>query len=222
MRTGKLLLAGGLISFLTACGMTNNLTSETFQNITTVSIDKEITGAKFASYYGAAENAAFALGGVIGAAASTDSNMSKGEMLTLALKKNKIDIRAKYYKRFLQAVSNHEMFKDKLVKSGSGASATFHLEIYKYGLYAKGPFSSEMEPEVGIRATLKDRNGEKIWTNFAYISALNFSGHEYKIEEYLKDPAKLDKAYDAALDKAVATLIGKLKLALLSGDVRIA
>jgi len=213
----NLLFVVALSVSVASCGISNNLTNDALSNISAVSISKEITGARFASYYGAGENAAFALGGVIGAAASTDSNMSKGEMLTMALNKHHIDVRAKYYKRFLQQIGKHPMFMGKLVRSGSGESAVFHLEVYKYGLYASSPFSSKMEPEVGIRATLLDKQGNKLWTNFAYVSALNFSGYEYTLEEYMKDPAKLDAAYNAALDKAVKKLVGKLKLALVQG-----
>jgi hypothetical protein len=203
-----------------SCGMANNLTDDALSNISAISVDKDITGAKYASYFGAGENAAFALGGVIGAVASTDSNMSKGEKLTLALEKNHIDVRTKYYQRFLKKVADHPLFKGKLVRSGSGESAVFHLEVYKYGLYASGPFSSKLEPEVGIRATLMDEHGNKLWTNFAYVSAINFSGYEYTLEEYMKDPTKLSAAYDAALDKAVNTLVGKLKLAMFKGEIR--
>ena len=213
------LLAIALALLVASCGMANNLTDDALGNISTVSVHKEITGARYASFYGAGENAAFALGGVIGSAAATDSNMSKGEKLTMALEKQHIDIRAKYYQRFLQKLGRHPLFKGKLVRSGSGESAVFHLEVYKYGLYASGPFSSKMEPEVGIRATLVDKQGNKLWTNFAYVTALNFSGYEYTMEEYMKDPAKLNAAYDAALDKAVATLLGKLKLALREGRI---
>ena len=221
MKLRNLLLTLTLAVSVTSCGISNNLTDDTLSKISAVSVNKEITGAKYASYYGAAENAAFALGGVIGAAASTDSNMSKGQMLTLALEKNHIDVRAKYYKRFLQKVGQNPLFKGKLVRSGSGETAVFQLEVYKYGLYASGPFSSKMEPEVGIRATLTDKQGNKLWTNFAYVSALNFSGYEYTIDEYMKEPAKLSAAYDAALDKAVNTLVGKLKLAMLKGEIRL-
>lgn len=220
MKTRNLIFAVILAVSVASCGMANNLTEDTFSKISTVSVSKEITGAKYASYYGAAENAAFALGGVIGATASTDSNMSKGEMLTLALKKNRINVQAKYYQRFLQQVGNNPLFKGKLVRSGSGENAVFRLEVYKYGLYASGPFSSKLEPEVGIRATLLDKQGNKLWTNFAYVTALNFSGYEYTLEEYMKDPAKLSAAYDAALEKAVKTLVGKLKLAMLKGEFR--
>ena len=203
-----------------SCGMANNLTDDALSKISSVSVDKEIGGAKYASYFGAGENAAFALGGVIGAAASTDSNMSKGEKLTQVLEKNHIDVRTKYYQRFLKKVAEHPLFKGKLVRSGSGEAAVFHLEVYKYGLYASGPFSSKLEPEVGIRATLTDQQGNKLWTNFAYVTAINFSGYEYTLEEYMKNPAKLNAAYDAALDKAVNTLVGKLKLAMLKGEIR--
>ena len=219
MNIRNLVLVVALSASVASCGMANNLTDDALSNISTVSVSKEITGARFASYYGAGENAAFALGGVVGAAASTDSNMSKGEMLTMALNKHHIDVRAKYYERFLQNIGKHPMFMGKLVRSGSGESAVFHLEVYKYGLYASSPFSSKMEPEVGIRATLLDKQGNKLWTNFAYVSALNFSGYEYTLEEYMKDPAKLDAAYNAALDKAVKKLVGKLKLALIQGKV---
>ncbi|MGW8247318.1 MAG: hypothetical protein ACWGOV_04335 [Acidiferrobacterales bacterium] len=220
MKTRNLFLTLILATSVTSCGIANNLTEDTFSKISSVSVSKEITGAKYASYYGAAENAAFALGGVVGAVASGDSNMSKGQMLTLALKKNNINVQAKYYKRFLQQVGDNPLFKGKLVRFDSGENAVFHLEVYKYGLYASGPFSSKMEPEVGIRATLIDKQGNKLWTNFAYVSALNFSGYEYTLEQYMKDPAKLNAAYDAALDKAVKTLIGKLKLAMLKGEIR--
>jgi len=220
MKIRNVILAVILAISVASCGTANNLTDDTLSKISTVSVSKEITGAKYASYYGAAENAAFALGGVIGAAASTDSNMSKGQMLTLALEKNHIDVRTKYYQRFLQKIGQNPLFHGKLVRTGSGENAVFHLEIYKYGLYASGPFSSKMEPEVGIRATLMDKQGNKLWTNYAYVSALNFSGYEYTIEEYMKDPKKLNAAYDAALDKAINTLVGKLKLAMLKGEIR--
>ncbi len=216
MKNGKILSVVLMALTVTSCGMANNLTSETFAKISTVSVSKEITGVTRASYYGAGENAAFALGGIIGSVAAGDSNMSKSEMLTLALKKNKIDLRAKVYQRFLQEIKNHELFGGKLVRSGS--NATFHLEIYKYGLYAKGPFSSKMEPEVGIRATLKDKSGQKIWTNFAYVTALNFKGHEYTLEEYFSDPSKLNKAYDAAIEKAITSLMKSIKLAQINRD----
>jgi len=220
MKVRELVMGLVVTVSVSACGIANNLTESTFESISKVSVSKEISGAKVASYYGAAENAAFALGGVVGAVASGDSNMSKGEMLTLALKKNHIDIRAKYYTRFLKQLAYNSLFKGKVVRSNSGENAVFHLEIYKYGLYASSPFSSKMEPEVGIRATLLDKQGNKLWTNYAYVSALNFKGYEYTIEEYMKDPAKLDAAYDAALDKAVKSLINNLKIALLRGEIR--
>lgn len=219
MNKSKTLLISILAALISSCGMANNLTSDTFSRIETVSVSKNVTGATRASYYGAGENAAFALGGILGAMAAGDSNMSKSEILTRALKKNKINIRAKVYKRFLQEINRNELFKGKLVRSG--ANATFHLEVYKYGLYAKGPFSSKMEPEVGIRATLKDSSGKQIWTNFAYVTALNFKGHEYTIEEYFKDPKKLNAAYDAAIDKAITSLVKKIKLVQLSHDILI-
>ena len=96
MKIRNLIFAVTLAGLVASCGMANNLDDATYSKLTTISVSKEITGVKTASYYGASENAAFALGGVIGAVASGDSNMSKGEMLTLALKKSHIDVREKY------------------------------------------------------------------------------------------------------------------------------
>ena len=136
MKTRNLIFAVILAVSVASCGMANNLTEDTFSKISTVSVSKEITGAKYASYYGAAENAAFALGGVIGATASTDSNMSKGEMLTLALKKNRINVQAKYYQRFLQQVGNNPLFKGKLVRSALDfLEVHLHDDLFKFFIF---------------------------------------------------------------------------------------
>jgi hypothetical protein len=201
-----------IASQLVACGMANNLTSDVYEGIKTVNINKTVISAKIPRIYGAGENAAIALGGVLGGLAASDSNMSKGQMLAKVLEKNNIDLRSKVYTGFNRKLKQNAMFSGKLVDAA--ADATFDLEITLYGLYASGPFSSKMEPEVQIRATLRRADGQKVWTNFGYVTAMNFSGHEYTMEEYLKDPAKLDRAYDAAIDKALTNLMESLKLAM--------
>ena len=146
--------------------------------------------------------------------------MTKAQMLQKVLEKNHIDIRKKVYNRFQAGIKNHSLVNGKLVPKGG--DAVFELEIYTFGLYASGPFSSKMEPDLGVRATLKDRSGKKIWTNFSYVTALNFKGYEYTLDEYVKDPAKLNSAYDAAVAKAITTIIGKFKIALAEGRIRTA
>jgi len=200
-------------SQLAACGVANNMTQDVYDGIRTVNVNKNVVTTKNPRIYGAGENAAIALGGIIGGMAAADSNMSKGQMLAKVLEKNKIDLRSKVYAGFTRKLKQHAMFSGKLVNAA--ADATFDLEITLYGLYASGPFSSKMEPEVQIRATLKRADGKQVWTNFGYVTALNFSGYEYTMEEYLKDPAKLDQAYDAAIDKALTNLMESLKVAML-------
>ena len=218
MNIGRISATAILSLTVASCGVANNLTSDAYSEIKSFSISNEIKGGHVTRVYGAGENAAFALGGVIGVVASTDSQISKADMLQKLLEKNNIDIRKKYYNRFHNHIKNHSLVNGKLT-SGKG-QAEFKLEIYSFGLYASGPFTSKMEPDVGIRATLFAADGKKVWTNFAYVSALNFKGHEYTLEEYVKDPAKLDRAYDAALEKAVTSLVSKLKLAMLNHSIR--
>lgn len=220
MKTGKLLIVIMLSGFVAACGTTNTMTSETYSSINSFSVSSDVSGGNVNRVYGAGENAAVALGGILGAIASTDSQMSKAEMLQKVLEKNNIDVRKKVLDSFSGAIANHSLVNGKLAKSGG--DAVFQLEIYSLGLYASGPFSSKMEPDVGLRATLVSADGKKIWTNFAYVSALNFKGHEYTLDEYVQDPKKLDSAFDAAIAKAITTLVGKFKLALANGTVKVA
>lgn len=218
MKLGRLFLVTILSGLVAACGVANNMDSATYSSIKSFSVSTVVKGGQVTRVYGAGENAAIALGGVIGAAASTDSEMSKTQMLQKVLEKNHIDIRKKVYDRFRYGIRDNSLVSGKLVSQGG--DAVFELEIYTFGLYASGPFSSKMEPDLGVRATLKDRSGKKIWTNFSYVTALNFKGYEYTLEEYVKDPAKLDSAYDAAVAKAITTIIGTFKIALAEGRIR--
>lgn len=219
MKGRRLFLIAILSSLVASCGVANNMDSSTYSSIKSFSVSSVVKGGHVTRVYGAGENAAIALGGVIGAAASTDSEMSKAQMLQKVLEKYHIDIRKKVYNRFQAGIKNHSLVNGKLVPQGG--DAVFELEIYTFGLYASGPFSSKMEPDLGVRATLKDRSGKKIWTNFSYVTALNFKGYEYTLDEYVKDPAKLNSAYDAAVAKAITTLVGKFKLAMLQGNVQL-
>jgi len=214
MKKIKLVAILFVVSQLAACGLANNMTQDVYDGIKTVNVSKTVVTTKNPRIYGAGENAAIALGGVIGMMAGSESNMTKGQMLAKVLEKNKIDLRSKVYTGFTRKLKQHAMFSGKLVDGA--ADATFNLEITIYGLYASGPFSSKLEPEVQIRATLKRADGQQVWTNFGYVTAVNFSGYEYTMEEYLKDPALLNKAYDAVIDKALSNIMETLKLALLN------
>ena len=161
-----------------------------------------------------------ALGPLVGAAvghsiAGTQNNMFRGENsghFTLVQKNTPRDLPVRLQTKLQDSLKNDSFFKSRLRPSSSNVITS---EITSYRLLRVGKDDNDkllFTPEVYVNIYLKDSAG----TNLAGRTYIGRGTQSYTIDQYAASSEKTRKAYEDALDNAVAAF--KAELAIKTGE----
>jgi len=195
--------------FLGACASTTQLTKESSDSVKTIAFSEKVTIPEKAYYYGP-EQGAGAVFGVIGAIIA-DAATTKDELIVEYMKKNNIDIASIAMNEFKNQVKLNPRFAAKQnIEESKNPDAKFVVDVRIYGLSQTHGFSSVYRPMVGIAAKLVSANGEVMWEEYEYITAMNDGVEAVEFEEYFKDPAVLSGHFEKVTKNVVALLMQSL------------
>ena len=95
----------------------------------------------------------------------------------------------------------------KLAVGNEPADARISLVVNMYGLVQSQGFGSTLYPTMNITATLTKADGTVLWKHTDFVTALNSENKEgHTIEDYLKDPELIRRAFTSGTDLVVRTL----------------
>lgn len=95
----------------------------------------------------------------------------------------------------------------KLAVGNEPADARISLVVNMYGLVQSQGFGSTLYPTMNITATLTKADGTVLWKDTDFVTALNSENKEgHTIEDYLKDPELIRRAFTSGTDLVVRTL----------------
>ena len=198
--------------FLHGCA-TMSLTQENRVKIKMVNISNKITAPKNIIYVGSKDAGSAlgtAIGGVIGDAVSAGMSSNVESRIIEYQQKNNIDIKEIVKAEFIEEMASASVFD---IKSGSQSKsdATVELEIYTYGLVGKTVFSTELRPQLGVRAKLVDAHGKVLWKNYGIVGQFSSNTSVHTLEEYFSKKNTLKNAYIEAAKLVSQMLVDELK-----------
>lgn len=196
-----------LTSLLCGCA-SQSLSPANRAAVHTVNVDSNVVMPKDVTYFGAGQNMAAALGGVVGAIVASSTAAPPIRRIETALKDNDIYVDKILVNEFTAQLQNRKAFQ--VVANKDPADATFKIKVTQYGLYEHAPLSSELKTVIAVDASLVNKSGTVIWRDIEQVTMLNSPAPAYTLKQYLSNPLLLQDGFTAACSLVSTKLLNNL------------
>jgi len=198
-----------LLSLLSGCATTQNLSDEDRKKISVVRINSNVQKAPTMYYLGPGTGIFFALGAAGGAAAYA-SSVEPAKVLQDFAEKNGIFIEKIAFQEIDAAL--RQSGKLKVSDSGEATEAIINVMVYIYGFSIPHGFSSNLVPALAIRCEMVDVTGKVIWSARDNVLPLGNPAAPMSLEAMRDNPKRIEDAWRIAAKR----IAGNITKALLT------
>ena len=204
----------GVFIMINGCAGHIALTKDANLPIRSVSINKEVPKPDTIGVYGSGETFAALTGfvtlGVAGAVVASEIPKKRGPLLKYVMEKEGIDMGQILRDQFVDQLKNSGLFSTVL---DEGGDAEFKLSILVAGFAKPAGFTSKLQPELSVEASLIKPDGTILWKNRRTVTQGTSRTPSRKYEEYINNPELIREAISICsrivVDKLVKDMLGK-------------
>jgi hypothetical protein len=174
------------------------MTASVRDQVHTVSVDPAVTLPPDMYYQGPGQTGLMMLG-IVGALASQSSAATPKARLHAVMDEHHISVQEILAAEFAKQANAASTMK--FVVGTEPADARVSLVVNLYGIVQSQGFGTTLYPTFNITATMTRADGTVLWKDTDFLTALNSDNKEgHTIEEYLKDPELIRKAFTSGGD----------------------
>ena len=194
--------------FVGGCAPNIPLLEENRKNISNVTINPKVDIKNKPVYMSRYHSTIMLMTGILPGLVPVLILQSNGsKKIEKAINNNSISIDKMVFESFKNEVEK----KFKPVIMGAESDATFVIQI-NYGLIPHmGTLSNTVKPQIVINAKLTDKTGQIIWEKRKIAGPNKLDGvNAYSLNDWTKQPEKLENGFKVAIDQAVSKLLAEL------------
>lgn len=198
-----------ILFFLAGCARSIKLIKSDIPSIQSVSIGESVKKPDEMYYYGARENALFAIiGGCCGGITAFSAAKKSAAKFEAVMESENIDVRQIVREQFVNELKDANLFSSIV---SEGGNAEFKLSISGYGFAIPHGLTRRLKPQIGVVGKLIKSDGSIIWKKNEHVSPLSENTPSHRHKEYLSNPELIREALTIASQIAIGKLINDMK-----------